>query len=165
MSISMTKLYKMAHLQENQPMTEIERAYLETNYSCAYCGFRGKESLTIDHIEGRSIPHANEYDNLIVLCHNCHHRKTNPKGITVKDVKKIKRILTQNYLAIYGINVLKLCMRNKNGVVAMPFLVLHLLEMGLLKQHEEQMGYGNTSVTLRYTITEKGKRVYNKFIK
>lgn len=159
-------------------MTEIERAYLETNYSCANCGSRGNETLTIDHIEGRKIAHANEYDNLIVLCHNCHHQKTSQKGITLKDIKALKRTLAQNYLATYGVNVLKLCMRNKNGVVAMPFLVLHLIEMGLLKKQEMQMGYDVTGdafeqknvysgiiVTARYIITDKGKRIYNKLIK
>lgn len=72
-------------------MNNTERAYTETEYSCAYCGLKDVANLTIDHINGRKGSNAYKYDNLVVLCHSCHHRKTHGKGIAIQDVKKTKK--------------------------------------------------------------------------
>jgi len=69
-----------------------EKLYIETDYSCAYCGQKGLDNLSVDHIDGKNARKANSYDNLIVLCHNCHHRKTNGKGITLDQIKKLKNL-------------------------------------------------------------------------
>ena len=42
--------------------------YFETDDSCAMCGARGIDNLSEHHIDGNRL--NNEYDNLIVLCHN-----------------------------------------------------------------------------------------------
>jgi 5-methylcytosine-specific restriction endonuclease McrA len=70
-------------------MTIEEILFLETDDSCAYCGLHQKENLSIHHVDGDKT--NNEYENLIVLCHCCHHRVTNNKGISKEDIKKRKK--------------------------------------------------------------------------
>lgn len=97
-----------------------KKAYIETEYSCAYCGQKGSENLTVDHVEGRSGNYWMRYDNLIVLCYNCHHRKTSRKGITLEDIKELKKMLLVKTLTQFGVNALKFAYRNDFGVVANP---------------------------------------------
>lgn len=52
-----------------------ERLFKESNYACSQCGFNktrdcGRTILEIDHIDGDHT--NNSYDNLRVLCPNCH---------------------------------------------------------------------------------------------
>jgi|SRR3989344_5473423 len=152
-------------------MTNQERAYLETEYSCAYCGIKDKKSLTVDHIDGRKIKNSFNYDNLIVLCRNCHYQKTNKK-IEIEEIKKIKKILLGKTLTVFGVNALKMAKRNKYGVTAIPFLLMHMIEMKMLKMEEilceesviEDGRKTNSIVSeARYTITEEGKRIYKKW--
>lgn len=151
-------------------MTNEERAYIETDYSCAYCGIKGFENLSIDHIDGRQGPDWKKYDNLIVLCHNCHHRKTNAKGITLDEIKKLKKNLLIKTLTQYGVNAMKVSYRNDFGVASNPFFISHLLELGLFEQKGDEMwSYseeGKTVITeALYTITDEGKRIYDKWLK
>ncbi len=67
-------------------------------------------------------------------------------------------------LTTYGLNALKLADRNDFGVVAMPFLLHHLVDLGLMTQKEEQMGYSDNdkhiTATARFEITEEGRRIF-----
>lgn len=154
-------------------MTNKERAYIETEYSCAYCGIKDKKSLTIDHIDGRKNDNSFSYDNLIVLCHNCHYQKTSKK-IRIEEIKKIKKVLLFKTLTVFGVNALKMANRNEYGITAMPFLLMHMVEMGMLKEEEvicEETEYSiengkviNSLVSeARFTITKEGKRIYGKW--
>lgn len=134
----------------------------EVNYSCAYCGQRGKENLSKHHIDKNK--KNNGYDNLIILCFNCHHRLTNGKGITKSDILKIKCSLIKITLTRYGVNAIKISYRNKVGIVAMPYLVLHLVDLGYLSKKETQMGYGGIEVSAFFTLTKKGKLLYEKWL-
>jgi hypothetical protein len=49
-----------------------DRLYGEANDSCANCGVRDRQNLSLHHIDDD--PSNNVYDNQIVLCHNCHTR-------------------------------------------------------------------------------------------
>jgi hypothetical protein len=144
-----------------------EKAFVETEYGCAYCGQKGRENLTIDHIDGRSGQHGKKYDNLIVLCHNCHHRKTTAKDITVEDIKKLKKMLLIKTLTQFGINALKLAYRNNYGVAANPLHMYHLVGLGLFKQKDiiSSLAEDGKEVATEalFTITEEGKRVYEKW--
>lgn len=148
-------------------MSTKEILFLETSYSCAYCGIRQIENLTIHHIDGN--PQNNKYDNQIVLCHNCHHRCENKKGISLKNIKEKKKILIYKTLTQYGVNALKMAYRNDFGIIALPFLLYHLVDMGYMTKQEEQMGYGDgnkyTEVTVRFEITSEGKALYEKWFK
>ena len=122
---------------------------------------------------------------MIVLCHNCHNQYHQNKGVTDEDISDRKRHLIQNTLTQYGVNALKIADRNKFGVVAMPFLLHHLVDLGYMVQKEAQMGYGiergehylwNHSdqgvgetesvlvVNARFSITEKGHELVKTWL-
>jgi coproporphyrinogen III oxidase-like Fe-S oxidoreductase len=136
--------------------------YFETDDSCAICGAKGVDVLSEHHIDGdRS---NNDYDNLIVLCHNCHHKITNDKGLSKNKIEDRKRHLIHKTMTTYGLNALKIAERNNFGVIAMPFLLYHLVDLGYMTKEEIQMGYGQQrDATTRFAITEKGKAVLDKW--
>lgn len=139
-----------------------ERVFVETDDSCAICGTRGVGILTEHHIDvNRS---NNTYDNLIVLCHNCHHAFHSGKGLTSEQVMDRKRHLIHKTLTTYGLNAMKIAARNNFGAVAMPFLLYHLVDIGYMTKEEEQMGYGEQEdATARFTITERGRLLLSKW--
>jgi hypothetical protein len=136
--------------------------YLETDDSCAICGIKGVAVLSEHHIDGNR--RNNSYDNLIVLCHNCHHSYTNNKGLTNQQITARKRNLIHKTITTYGLNAMKIAARNNFGVIAMPFLLYHLVDMGYMTKEEEQMGYGEQNdATARFAITETGKALLSKW--
>jgi 5-methylcytosine-specific restriction endonuclease McrA len=94
--------------------------YTETDDTCAICGTRGDEILSIHHIDGNRKNDC--YENTIVLCHNCHHKHHQGKGLTRDQIEERKKHLIQKTLTQYGVNALKIAKRNGFGVIAMPFL-------------------------------------------
>ena len=140
-----------------------DRLYVETDDSCALCGLRGAQALTIHHIDDNA---ANDvYENTIVLCHNCHTRYHQSKGITEEDIKARKRHLMHKTVTMYGVNTLKIAARNNFGVVAMPFLLYHLVDLGYMSKEEDQMGYGAQSdATARFAITDRGRAVLAEWL-
>lgn len=135
-----------------------DRLYLETDDACAICGLRGISVLTIHHIDSDS--GNNVYENMIVLCHNCHQRHHQDKGITRVQIAERKRHLLLKSVTQYGLNAMKIADRNGFGVVAMPFLLYHLVDLGYLKKDEHQMGYGEQEdATARFSITPKGREI------
>lgn len=141
-----------------------DRLYFETDDSCALCGLKGIENLSEHHIDqNRS---NNEYDNLIVLCHNCHHRFHQNKGVTEKQILDRKKHLMMKTLTQYGLNALKIANRNGFGVVAMPFLLFHVVDLGYMTKEEAQMGYGDQKdATARFAITNQGRDLLIKWFK
>ncbi len=120
-------------------MRNEEYAYLETDDHCAICGIGDRRNLTIHHIdENRS---NNNYENLIVLCHNCHHRYHENKGLSDDDIKRRKKNLIARTLDHYGVNALKIAAR-QGGVMARPFLVFHLVDLGLLEEKNVMASIG-----------------------
>ncbi|MDQ3564784.1 MAG: hypothetical protein M3436_11795 [Pseudomonadota bacterium] len=69
------------------PRTD-ELAYLETEDSCAYCGHKDLRSLTIHHLESTT-PKNEDYDNKMVLCHNCHQCHHEDKGPSAEDLREV----------------------------------------------------------------------------
>ena len=67
------------------------------------------------------------------LCHNCHHLYHQNKGPSKGDIVDIKRRLIQKTLTQQGVNPVKEGYR-KGFVVAAPYFVNHLVELGLMKQ-------------------------------
>lgn len=125
-------------------MTLDDRLYQEVDDGCALCGLRGIDVLGIHHIDGDA--RHNIYENTIVLCHNCHRRFHDAKGVTEGHVRSRKRHLIHKMLTTYGLNALKIADRNGIGVVAMPFLLHHLVELGYLEQQESVMEYSPGAV-------------------
>lgn len=143
-------------------MTTSDLIYFETDDSCAICGAKGIDILSEHHIDrDRS---NNDYDNLIVLCHNCHHKVTNDKGLSKLKIEDRKRHLIHKTMTTYGLNALKIAKQNNFGVIAMPFLLYHLVDMGYMTKEENQMGYGQQQdATARFAITDKGRAVLDKW--
>jgi 5-methylcytosine-specific restriction endonuclease McrA len=110
-------------------MNTSDLIYAETDDSCAICGAKGIDILSEHHI--RSDRSNNEYDNLIVLCHNCHHKITS-KGLSRQQIEDRKRHLIQKTITTYGLNAMKTAKRNDFGVIAMPFLLYHLVDIGYM---------------------------------
>jgi hypothetical protein len=138
--------------------------YFETDNSCALCGARGAHILTVHHIdEDRS---HNTYDNLIVLCHNCHNPYHNPNcgEPTLVQIEERKRNLIHKTITTFGLNAMKIAKRNSYGVVAFPYMLYHLCELGYMKKEEAQMGYGEIDdATARFSITDLGISILDKW--
>lgn len=143
--------------------------FAETDGACACCGTRDIRTLTIHHINQTS-PKDENYENKIVLCHNCHHCHHDGKSPTREELEVIKRRLIIKSLTQVGLNAMKQAYR-KPYVVAMPFLVAHLVERQLLKQGEMLSGTreeGSTSEdwlveTASYTLTPVGRALLKKW--
>ena len=104
--------------------------FAETEGGCANCGLKDSRALTIHHIE-QSKPKIEDYDNKIVLCHNCHQCHHEGHEPTAEALKDIKRRLIIKTLTRPGLNALKQAY-SRTYVVAMPFLVNHLVEQQYL---------------------------------
>lgn len=138
--------------------------YYETDNSCALCGAKGANVLTVHHIdEDRE---NNTYDNLIVLCHNCHSPYHNPNITepTKEEIEDRKRNLIHKTITTFGLNAMKITHRNKFGVIAFPYMLYHLCELGYMNKEEAQMGYGVIDdATARFSITPHGSIVLEKW--
>ncbi|MCJ7586343.1 MAG: HNH endonuclease [Candidatus Aminicenantes bacterium] len=140
-----------------------ELIFLETDDACAYCGIKQRDNLSIHHIEGNT--RKNDYENMIALCHNCHHRLTNNKGISREDIKNRKKDLIFKTLTQVGVNALKMAYRKKAEIGAIPFMVFHLVEMGYLKKTGSLYWSGDVDYLAKYELTEKGQDLYEKWLK
>ena len=139
-----------------------DRLLVETDDTCANCGIRDYEILTIHHIDEN--PSNDVYENTIVLCHNCHHKYHANKGLSRTQIEDRKRHLIQKTLTQYGLNALKIADRNDFGVISMPFLLYHLVDLEYMPKEESQMGYGEQKdATARFAITERGKALLKKY--
>jgi 5-methylcytosine-specific restriction endonuclease McrA len=148
--------------QELNYMKTSDLIYLETDDSCAICGAKGIGILSEHHIDSNRS--NNEYDNLIVLCHNCHHKITNKKGLSEEEIINRKKHLINKTITTYGLNAMKIAKRNNFGVIALPFLLYHLVDLGYMSKEEDQMGYGEQDdATSRFAITEKGISILDKW--
>jgi hypothetical protein len=140
-----------------------DRLYGEVDDSCGVCGIPDRQILTIHHIDGNR--GNNAYDNQIVLCHNCHGRHHQNKGLSEGQILDRKRHLIQKTLTTHGLNALKIASRNGSGVIAMPFLLHHLVDLGFMKKEETQMKYGDIEATARFAITNDGISLLKKWFK
>ncbi|MCA0215629.1 MAG: HNH endonuclease [Proteobacteria bacterium] len=148
--------------------------YIETEDACANCGLRDVRALTVHHIE-QSAPKNEDYDNKIVLCHNCHQCHHSGKGPTKAQIEEIKSRLIVKTLTRLGLNALKRAHRG-SVVIAMPFTVDHLVEWGYLR-HVQDLAFWEededepklletgkqVASEAAYAITEKGKRLLEKW--
>jgi hypothetical protein len=80
-----------------------------------------------------------------------------------------KRKLILRTLTYFGVNALKIAYRNGVGVVATPFFLSHLIDIGLLKSKEQLSSYGfkgkQVSTEELFEITKKGQRYYEKWLR
>jgi len=144
-----------------------DRLYLEAENGCAICGSKDSRSLTIHHI-GHDLEEPDDsYDNLIVMCYNCHTPYHEGKGVSKDHILEIKRRLIIKTLTPFGLNALKVAYRH-GFVVGTPFTVLHLVELGLLEKVGVITSYSNddgseVDIEAEYQITEKGRTLFEKW--
>ena len=124
--------------------------------------------MTIHHID-QSTPKNEDYDNKLVLCHNCHQCHHEGKGATVEELKTIKRRLIIKTLTRPGVNALKYAYR-KGAVCASPFLVNHLVEFSYLVQGQTISSWSTDSAPdeeiitdAEFMITPDGKKLLEKW--
>lgn len=147
-------------------MARDDLLFVETDDACALCGLKDTRALTIHHLE-QSDPKNENYDNKLVLCHNCHHCYHQGKGVTAEDLRNVKRRLIIKTLTVPGINAMK-CAYRRDGVVAMPFLVNHLVELNYLRQGDpirsDTTDAGVEVVTdAMYMVTDEGRALLEKW--
>ena len=139
----------------------------ETDGACAYCGNKDNRVLTVHHIHQRE-PKDESYDNKIIFCHNCHQLYHQAKGPSESDIVAIKKRLIQKTLTQQGVNAVKEGCR-KGFVVAAPYLVNHLVELGFMRQTGvlAEMGTADHEqsavVDAAYELTDAGKALAGKW--
>lgn len=147
-----------------------EHLYLETDTSCASCGFKDTRALTIHHIEEDVTKKTKNdaYDNRILLCHNCHQCHHQGKGPSTRELKSLKKRLIIKTLTPHGLNAMKEAYR-RSSVLAMPFLVNHLVELQYLKQGDILSSWGDEDggeeaiINAWYSLTPAGKQLLEKW--
>lgn len=144
-----------------------ELLYIETDGGCANCGLRDNRVLTVHHLDPTN-PKDESYDNKLLLCHNCHQCHHHRKEPTDKELRDIKRRLITKTLTRPGLNALKLAHR-QGAVVAMPFLVNHLVELEYLRYTEPMSTWSHDEHSKEnvsegvYVITAAGKKLLTKW--
>ncbi len=143
-----------------------ERLYLETDGSCAHCGFRDQRVLTIHHIR-RGSPDFEAYDNKILLCYNCHQCHHQEKGPSREELITFKKRLIIKTLTQPGLNAMKEAYR-RGKVLAMPFLVNHLREFGYLDFEKQMMTWSDDGgaeqvIHALYLLTSEGRRLLEQW--
>lgn len=127
--------------------------YDEAEYQCAYCGHRDGLRLTIHHIRPKEENGPTDYGNLIVLCHDCHHRVHHTGSSGAKDIRRIKRYLVHRFFTPAGVSAAKLAYEDDHKVVpAAPYVVQHLVDHGFFEQVEVL-----SSITLNDEATSGGR--------
>ena len=90
------------------------------------------------------------------------------KGPSENEIQNIKKRLICKTLTQQGINALKEAYR-KGFVVATPYLVNHLIEMGYLKysitisSFSDESGGGTVDIEAIYELTDDGKNLVGKW--
>lgn len=149
--------------------------YEESGYQCAHCGHREGLDLTIHHLKPRSQGGPTEYGNLIVLCHNCHHRVEQTHTLNPRDLRRIKEYLVHRLFTQAGVNALKIAYRNPlKKVVVAPYLVQHLVDMGFLEfdedvssvtwEDEPELKAAEIVTLATYTLTNKGSDIAEQWL-
>jgi hypothetical protein len=87
------------------------------------------------------------------------HSPPPEQGLSTEHVRDRKRHLIAKTVTTFGITAMKIAARNGEGVIAMPFLIFHLVDLGYMRKEEVQTTYGSIEVTSRFSITDEGRRL------
>ena len=158
----------------------LERSLMiEAGYRCAVC--KTTEPLQIDHIIEWATVRKHEFENMIVLCANCHARKKNtsdPRHINRSSLRQIKSslmLLNGRYSDLERriIDVFKDELAARPGITPSVFiperlhlLVRYLIQDGMIEAHCYQSGLSNSfedgtilrDDTLKLLLTLKGRQ-------
>jgi hypothetical protein len=155
---------------------DLERSlFIEAGYRCAVC--KETDPLQIDHIVEWAKVQVHEFENMIVLCANCHGRKkdtSHPRHINRASLKKIKSnlmLLNGRYSDLERRIIDNF--REKGATVGLSvfiperlfLLVKFLIKDGIVSVHiyqsAMQMTFDDGATvlrddTLKLTLTDKG---------
>lgn len=134
----------------------------ESDFQCAYCGYREGLHLTVHHIVPSKADGDTCYENLIALCFNCHEKVNKSKKISIKEIRRLKRHLVKKYLTQQGVNALKYAFWYDQVDVS-PVLVHNLVERGLLKFEKKHMWAAHDIINT-YSITENGRKLAEQWV-
>ena len=73
---SVIRLARNVRAPRKQIMLNRKNLMIRDNHTCQYCG-RRVQPLTIDHVIPKHYGGKDSWDNLVVACHSCNHRKAN----------------------------------------------------------------------------------------
>jgi hypothetical protein len=135
--------------------------FLESDNSCSYCGVKGREKLTVHHLDGNES--NNDYVNQIVLCYTCHCRLHQGKGISPEEIGNTKKLLIHKTLTQAGVNALKIAHRN-GFVIGSEYLLNHLVNMGFLKNVGYTLEQFGLNVLTRFELTPEGRSLLEKWL-
>lgn len=149
---------------------------IEAGYRCAVCN--ATDPLQIDHIAEWAEVRKHEFENMIVLCANCHGRKkdtSNPRHINRASLKKIKSnlIMLNGRYSDLERRIID-SFREKGAAVGLSvyiperlfLLVRSLIEDGMVSvqiyRNSMSMTFDNGATvlrddTLKLTLTDKGE--------
>ncbi|MGW5259669.1 HNH endonuclease signature motif containing protein [Microbispora sp. NPDC004025] len=124
---------------------DIERAvFMEAGHRCAIPTCKQTEGLQIEHIDDYAKVKKHEFDNLILLCANCHARKQNGTGPRKLDRKALRQykanlgLLNSRYGDVERRVLVYFAMHPEERHIELPpssrVLVMFLLREGYLEE-------------------------------
>jgi HNH endonuclease len=131
--------------------------FIEAGYRCAIPTCRAVSPLTIDHIEDWAKVQEHKFENMIVLCANCHGRKGNRRGqidrTALRQFKANLALLNSRY-GEFERRVIDYFKDSQSNIVLVPggmeILVHYLVSDGYLLR----LGGFTPAFHESYTLTE-----------
>jgi 5-methylcytosine-specific restriction endonuclease McrA len=69
-------LYYIRRPRQQVALTK-KNVLLRDDYRCQYCGCKGNDPMTVDHVVPKSIGGPSTWENLVCACLTCNNRKNN----------------------------------------------------------------------------------------
>lgn len=73
---SVIRLFRYVRVPQKRILLNRKNLLIRDDYTCQYCGKR-TQPLTIDHVIPRHYGGKDTWENLVVACQACNHRKAN----------------------------------------------------------------------------------------
>ncbi len=89
---SVIRLLRRIRIPPRRILLNRKNLLIRDNYTCQYCGRKGGE-LTIDHVIPKHYGGRDVWENLVVACQACNHRKANrtPEQAGMKLIRQPKK--------------------------------------------------------------------------
>ena len=153
---------------------ELERAlFVEAGHRCAIPTCRAVAPLVIEHIDDWATVREHEFENMIVLCANCHGLKGDgPRRLDRKALRQYKLNLgiINNRYSDFERRVLEFFAENPSAwMIDLPLgldiLVLYLVKDGLLVAVPREKGtiWDVKKMHKGYVLTAAGREFVKKF--
>lgn len=153
---------------------ELERAlFIEAGHRCAIPTCRAVAPLVIEHIDDWATVREHRFENMIVLCANCHGLKgEGPRKLDRKALRqyKINLGVINNRYSDFERRVLEFFAENPGSwhidlPVGLDMLVLYLVKDGLLVEIPREKGTYRMKIRMDkgYALTPAGQEFVKNF--